>query len=116
MDDILDQLIRIRGVGGCLLLSSDGLTVASRLREGVDEDQLAAQISELISKSQHAAQRMVIGIPRMIHVHSDSGGLVLFASGPSAFLAVLIDPAANLALLQLELEPYVTALSKQLAL
>jgi len=115
MDPILDQLIRLRGVGGCLVLSSEGLTVASRLREGVDEDDLAAQVSELISQSQAACDRMQIGAATLIHAQSESGALALMAAGDAAFLAVVIDPAANLALLQLEIQPFVDALSKQLA-
>ncbi len=45
MQDILDQLNRVRGVGGSLLISGDGLPMASALRTGVDENNLAAALS-----------------------------------------------------------------------
>ena len=47
MQEILNQLNRVRGVGGSLLVSSDGLPMASALREGIDEAQLAAELEWL---------------------------------------------------------------------
>ncbi len=36
MQDILGELNRVRGVGGCLLFNSDGLLMESMLRSDVE--------------------------------------------------------------------------------
>ncbi len=46
---------------------------------------------------------------------SDQGGLVLISTGP-AFLALVIDPSANLALLQLETKPFVERITQRLTI
>lgn len=115
MDALLDQLVKLRGVGGCLLVSTEGLPMASRLRNDQDEDGFAAQVAELVTRSQDLTGRVEIGSPRMVHVQFDQGALAIMAAGPS-YLAVIIDPSANLALLQLEIRPFVDAISKRLAI
>ncbi len=44
-----------------------------------------------------------------------NGAVLLFSAGPG-FLAVLVDPAANLALLQLEAKPFAEKISQRLSL
>lgn len=115
MEALLDQLVKLRGVGGCLVVSTEGLTMASRLRSDQEEDEISAQIAELVSRSMGLCQRCDIGSPRMVHCQFESGGLAIMAAGP-AYLSVLVDPSANLALLQLELKPFVEAIAKRLAM
>lgn len=115
MDQILDQLSRLRGIGGTVLLSPDGLPMASRLRSDVDEDGFAAVVADLLSQARALCERMSLGNAGMLHAQSEEGGLVLMAAGP-CYLAIIIDPNANLALLQLETRPFVDAIAKQLAI
>jgi len=115
MDDMLEQLNKLRGVGGSLLLSSDGLTMASRLRNDVDEDALAASVADLISRAYRLSEQSGLGKPRMIHTQTADGGVMLLAAGPS-FLAIVVDLNANLALLQLEIRPFLDAIGQRLAM
>jgi predicted regulator of Ras-like GTPase activity (Roadblock/LC7/MglB family) len=115
MEALLDQLVKLRGVGGCLLVSTEGLSMASRLRSDQDEDGFAAQVAELVSRGQGLTSRCELGSARMLHVQFAAGALAVMAAGPS-YLAVIIDPNANLALLQLEVKPFVDAIAKRLAL
>jgi predicted regulator of Ras-like GTPase activity (Roadblock/LC7/MglB family) len=116
MDAILSQLNRVRGVGGCVLCSPDGLPMASALREDIDEDTIAANIANLISHAHRLSTRMELGKPCMVHaLAEDAGGLLLLAAGPG-FLAILTNPNANLALLQLETRPFAEAIAKRLSL
>ena len=115
MQEILEQLNRVRGVGGSMLISGDGLPMASALRAGTDENNLGAALSGLIEKSQRLCQHLEIGACRSVQGFGGYGGVLLFSAGPG-FLAVLIDPAANLALLQLETKPFAERIAQRLAL
>ena len=115
MNDILTQLNRIRGIGGSLLCSPDGLPMASALRTDIDEDELAATIATLIGHAYRLTTSMTHGKPVLINISGAQGGLVLLAAG-SAFLIIITDPHANLALLQLEVKPFVDAIMQRLSL
>ncbi|MDA3962986.1 MAG: roadblock/LC7 domain-containing protein [Planctomycetota bacterium] len=115
MEQMLDQLVKLRGVGGCMLVSPEGLPMASHLRTDQDEDSFAALVAELVTRSQGLAERTAIGTPQMLHVNFAAGAVAIMAAGPS-YLAVIVDPNANLALLQLELKPFVEAITKRLAI
>ena len=115
MQEILVQLNRVRGVGGSLLVSGDGLTVASALREGLDEAQLAATVGDVIDHGQRLCQHLALGAPRQLQAGSEQGSLLLSAAG-NGWLVVIVDPAANLALLQLETKPFIERLAQRLSL
>jgi uncharacterized protein len=115
MQEILEQLNRVRGVGGSMLISGDGLPMASALRAGTDENDLGAALSGLIDKSQGMCKHLELGTCRSVQGFGGDGGVLLFAAGPG-FLAVLVDPAANLALLQLEAKPFAEKIAQKLAL
>lgn len=115
MNDVLDQLNRVRGVGGSLLVSAEGLVMASALRQGADENQLAASIGGLLEAAGRIAGSFQLGKIAAFNAGSDQGGMVLVAAGP-AYLAILVDPSANLALLQLETKPFVERITQRLTL
>jgi predicted regulator of Ras-like GTPase activity (Roadblock/LC7/MglB family) len=115
MQEILIQLNRVRGVGGSLLVSSDGLPMASALREGIDENQLAATVGGLVEHSQSLGKHLALGTPRHLHVASEQGNLLLMVAG-NGYLAVVIDAQANLTLLQLETKPFLERIAQRLSL
>jgi predicted regulator of Ras-like GTPase activity (Roadblock/LC7/MglB family) len=115
MNDILEQLNRVRGVGGSLLVSGDGLVMASALRGGLDENQFAASIGTLLDGAARICQNFQLGKLVTVNSGSDQGGMVLVSTGP-AFLAIVVDPSANLALLQLETKPFVERITQRLTL
>jgi predicted regulator of Ras-like GTPase activity (Roadblock/LC7/MglB family) len=115
MQEILIQLNRVRGVGGSLLVSSDGLPMASALREGTDEAQLSATIGNLIEHCQSLAQHMALGTPSHLHAASEQGSLLLMTAG-NGYLVVVVDTQANLTLLQLETKPFLERIAQRLSL
>lgn len=115
MQEILIQLNRVRGVGGSLLVSNEGLPMASALREGTDESQLAAAVGGIVEHSQRLSQMLELGAPRHMHAASDQGSLLVLTAG-SSYLVVVIDPSANLALLQLEAKPFTERIAQRLSL
>lgn len=115
MQEILIQLNRVRGVGGSLLVSSDGLPMASALREGIDESQLAASVGSMIEHSQSLATHMQLGTQKHLHVASEQGSLLLMMAG-NGYLVVVVDPQANLTLMQLETKPFLERIAQRLSL
>jgi predicted regulator of Ras-like GTPase activity (Roadblock/LC7/MglB family) len=115
MQDILVQLNRVRGVGGSLLVSNEGLPIASALRDGTDEARLAAEIGPLIEHANLLCQHLSLGVPRHFQANGSHGTLLMTAAG-SGYLVVLVDPGANLAMLQLETKPFLERLAQRLSL
>ncbi|NRA37027.1 MAG: roadblock/LC7 domain-containing protein [Planctomycetes bacterium] len=115
MDSILQQLNTVRCVGGSILISDDGLTMASFLRNDIDEESVAASASSLIERSRAVAEKMSQATPSLIHTQGQDGGIIILAAG-QAFLVILTDPNANLALLQLEAGPFAQNIAQRLTL
>ena len=115
MDAILEQLNRVRGVGGSIVMNPDGLTMASLLRDGVEEEAIAAILADVIDRSNRMCEGVGVGSAGMISVQGKDGALVIRSAGDN-YLAILVDPSANLALLDLETRPIVEALKQQLSL
>ena len=110
-----NEIAELHGVAGSLILSPDGLLVASQLREGQNEDDVAAAAAEVVGQANALAQRLDDGEPGSIHLQGDRTGLFLLGTG-NGYLAVLTDPQANLALLHLEAKPYTDAIAQRLSL
>lgn len=115
MQEILVQLNRVRGVGGSALVSAEGLLMESSLRQGSDESALAAAVGALIDHGQRLAQQLNLGKPASFQAGSDQGGLLIFATGP-AWLVLVVDPAANQTMLQLEAKPFIERIAQRLSL
>lgn len=115
MNDLLQQLNRVRGVGGTMLVSGEGLVMAAALRQGTDENQLAASIGNLLDGTNKICSNYQLGKLSSFNAASELGGIVVLSTGP-AFLAIVIDPSANLALLQLETKPFVERITQRLTL
>ena len=115
MQVILGELNRVRGVGGGLLLDGDGLLMEAALRSGIDEQTLSAAAGNLIGQAQRLCESLKLGRQTGFSAHGDQGGIMLCAAGP-AFLLVLLDPSANLALLRLEVKPFVDRITQRLSL
>lgn len=115
MNAILEQLNRIRGIGGSLVLNADGLPMASLLREGVDEDGLSAILATAFERIKRMCEGVNVGKPKIVNLQSAEGALVIMATGDN-YLAILVDPQANLALLELETRPFLDAIKKKLSL
>ena len=116
MQEILEKLNRVRGVGGCVVLSGDGLPMASALRSGADEDSISAAVGGVVEQSGNLCRQLELGQPRATQVLTGGqGGLLVIAAG-NGWLAIIMDPTANLALLQLEVRPFAERIAQRLTL
>jgi predicted regulator of Ras-like GTPase activity (Roadblock/LC7/MglB family) len=115
MQEILDKLNRVRGVGGSMVISPDGLPMVTALRQGSDESGIAASLSSLIDSATRLCEQLGFGKSKALQALAAQGGLLIMPAGP-AFLAIVMDPTANLALLQLEARPFAERISQRLSL
>lgn len=115
MQEILDKLNRVRGVGGSMVISADGLPMVTALRQGSDESAMAASLSSLIDHATRLCEQLGFGKSRAIQALAGQGGMLLLPAG-KAYLAIVMDPAANLALLQLEARPFAERIAQRISL
>lgn len=115
MQDILGELNRVRGVGGCLLFNADGLLMESMLRSDVDEQTLAAAAGALIAQASRMCESLGIGRQNAFSASGDQGGVMMCSAGAGTLL-ILLDPNANLALLRLEVKPFAERIAQRLTL
>ena len=116
MQEILEKLNRVRGVGGSLVLSIEGLPMASVLRAGSDENALAAAVGSVVEQSSNLCKQLDLGATRAAQVLTGGQGGLMVTSAGNGWLAIIMDPTANLALLQLEVRPFAERIAQRLTL
>ena len=98
LDWLVDNLIqRTPDVAHAILVSADGLTMASSAAFPEDRaDQLAAITSGLTSLTQGAARCFAAGDVQQMVIEMDGGYLVLMSVGEGSSLAALASPDCDL--------------------
>lgn len=116
LESILQQFVANTGnVQGAALVSPDGLTLASSLMAGMDEERVAAMSAAMLSLSERISRELSRGKVERILVEGEVGLGILTSCTEEAVLLVLADRAAKLGLLNLEIKGVVAELSKQLS-
>ena len=115
MQDLLSQLNRIRGIGGSMLVSADGLAMATALRADIDDSVISAAIGDLLGAAKRICDGFHLGPAAAFQAGADQQGMLIMSAGP-AYVLLVIDPGANLALLQLEARGIIERIGQRLAL
>jgi predicted regulator of Ras-like GTPase activity (Roadblock/LC7/MglB family) len=102
MRDVLRELKNRIGVRGALIMSSDGVVVASELCDELDADSVAALASPAISAAVRAAEAARIGATRRVMLTAGFGRLV-FVLIEELILVVVTEPTMDLELTLLEI-------------
>lgn len=84
------------------VVTRDGITVASLLSQGADQDRFGAMCASLLALAARASKEVDRGALRQIILDGQQGPLLLTHGGDSAVLAVAASPRANLGRLILE--------------
>jgi|YelNatPaOPRAMG01_1025707.scaffolds.fasta_scaffold274325_1 predicted regulator of Ras-like GTPase activity (Roadblock/LC7/MglB family) len=88
MKEILEELNKEVGVIGCLVVTPDGMVVASALKPSLDQDAVAALASRMIHSVQQAMGLLGENKTDKFFVNS-SYGRILFFDIEIAYLAVV---------------------------
>jgi len=85
------------------VVSVDGLTIASALPAGVEEDRVSAMSAAMLSLGERIASELGRGTLEEVYVKGGGGYVLLTAVGEEAVLTVLARAGAKLGLVFLEM-------------
>ena len=94
------------------VVSVDGLTIASALPQGVEEDRVAAMSAAMLSLGERIATELGRGSLEQVYIKGSNGYVMLMSVGEDAVLTALARENAKLGLMLLDMRRVVEALSK----
>ncbi len=94
------------------VVSVDGLTIASALPHGVEEDRVSAMSAAMLSLGERIAGELGRGSLEQIYIKGNQGFVVLMSVGNDAVLTVLAREQAKLGLIFLDIRRAVDDLAK----
>lgn len=94
------------------VVSVDGLTIASALPQGVEEDRVAAMSAAMLSLGERIASELGRGSLEQVYIKGSAGYVMVMSVGQEAVLTALARENAKLGLILLDMHRTVEALSK----
>jgi uncharacterized protein len=94
------------------VVSVDGLTIASALPQGVEEDRVAAMSAAMLSLGDRIASELGRGSLEQVYIKGSNGYVLLMSVADDAVLTALAREHAKLGLLLLDMCRAADALSK----
>ncbi len=85
------------------IVSVDGLTIASALPQGIEEDRVSAMSAAMLSLGERIASELGRGSLDQVYIKGDNGYVVLMAVGEEAVLTALARQQAKLGLIFLDM-------------
>jgi predicted regulator of Ras-like GTPase activity (Roadblock/LC7/MglB family) len=98
-----DMQMNTPDVEATAVVSVDGLTIASSLPAGVEEDRVSAMSAAMLSLGERIAGELGRGMLDEVYVKGENGYVVLRAIGEEAVLTVLARQQTKLGLLFLDM-------------
>lgn len=96
------------------VVSVDGLTIASALPKGIEEDRVSAMSAAMLSLGERIATELGRGVLEQVYIRGENGYVLLMAVGEEAVLTVMARQQARLGLILLDMRRAVEALEKLL--
>ncbi len=90
------------GVEAAAIVSVDGLSIASSLPAGIEEDRVSAMSAAMVSLGERISSELGRGLLMQIYVKGENGYVILNAIGEEAVLTVLARREARLGLIFLD--------------
>jgi len=113
---ILQGLVgRSQDVEGAMLVTLDGLPLASALPQGADEDRVAAMAAAALSMGARTTAELRRGSLEQVLVKGDSGYVVIIAAGKETVLAAISNGEAKLGMILYEMKLAARDLARELA-
>ncbi len=91
------------GVEAAAIVSVDGLSIASSLPAGIEEDRVSAMSAAMISLGERISSELGRGMLEQLYVKGENGYVILNAIGEEAVLTVLARREARLGLIFLDI-------------
>jgi predicted regulator of Ras-like GTPase activity (Roadblock/LC7/MglB family) len=94
------------------IVSVDGLTIASALPQGVEEDRVSAMSAAMLSLGERIATELGRGSLEQVYIKGAQGYVVLMSIGENAVLTALAREQAKLGLIFLDMRRATEDLNK----
>ncbi|MBI5295974.1 MAG: roadblock/LC7 domain-containing protein [Chloroflexi bacterium] len=94
------------------VVSVDGLSIASALPQGVEEDRVSAMSAAMLSLGERIASELGRGSLEQVHIKGTNGYVVLMSVGEEAVLTALAREQAKLGLIFLDMRRAAEDLAK----
>jgi uncharacterized protein len=114
MDKLRDLQSSSGEVEAAAIVSVDGLSMASLLPPGVEEDRVSAMSAAMLSLGERIASELTRGVLEQVNVKGDNGYVILTSVGEEAVLTVLARKDAKLGLILLDVKRVVDGLEQML--
>lgn len=99
-------------IEGAVIVSVDGLSMASSLAAGIEEDRVSAMSAAMLSLGERISSELGRGELEQVQVKGEAGYVILTAVGEEAVLTVLARKEARLGLILLDVSRTVSALAQ----
>jgi len=99
-------------VEAAAIVSVDGLSMASALPAGIEEDRVSAMSAAMLSLGERIATELTRGELEQVNVKGENGYVILTSIGEEAVLTVLARKDAKLGLILLDVTRTVSALEE----
>jgi predicted regulator of Ras-like GTPase activity (Roadblock/LC7/MglB family) len=103
VDRLREMQISTPDVEASAVVSVDGLTMASSLPAGIEEDRVSAMSAAMLSLGERIAGELGRGSLDQVYIKGEKGYVLLMAVGEEAVLTVLAREQAKLGLLFLDM-------------
>ena len=94
------------------IVSVDGLSIASALPQGVEEDRVSAMSAAMLSLGERIASELGRGTLEQVYIKGEKGYVVLMSVGEEAVLTALTREQTKLGLILLDMRRAAEDLSK----
>jgi len=102
---VLQELVNgILDLEGAAMVTTDGLTLASALPNGSDEDRVSAMAAAILSMGERTAAELKRGTLEQVIVKGNGGYVVLMQAGPESVLEAISGSAAKLGMVLLDMK------------
>lgn len=113
---MVDRLRELQGsspdIVASAVVSVDGLSIASALPQGVEEDRVSAMSAAMLSLGERIASELGRGTLEQVYIKGQKGYVILMSVGQDAVLTALASEQAKLGLIFLDMRRAAEDLSK----
>jgi predicted regulator of Ras-like GTPase activity (Roadblock/LC7/MglB family) len=103
MKKTLEELSKVTGVTGTMLVSRDGMVILSDLPEGTEQDRVAAMAALVATTTDNSLHKIQRGA--LLHAMFDAdGGKMFLSDAGKGFVVVLTKDDVNVGLIRLEIK------------
>ena len=103
VDRLRDMQSSSPDIEGSAIVSVDGLSIASALRQEVEEDRVSAMSAAMLSLGERIASELGRGVLDQVYIKGVNGYVILMAVGEEAVLTAMARKEAKLGLILLDM-------------